>query len=97
MRRLAGVGVGAMALVLVTGAGPASAGDQHSGGESPEVGGVDLGRPSAEVLGDTTEAGGGGLPITGGDIAAMTVIGGAAVAVGCGAVATSRRRSRLST
>jgi hypothetical protein len=95
-RRIAGMGAGAIVLVLACGAGPAAAGDQHSGGVSPNQGSSDPGNPPAEVSGGSASRG--GLPVTGADIAGAAVIGAAAVAAGSGAIALSRRRgARIST
>jgi LPXTG-motif cell wall-anchored protein len=84
--------------VLFAGAGTASAQDEHSGGVSPNTETRD---PGTAVAGNTVtrEAGAAGnassgLPVTGSDIAGMTLLGSVAVAGGAGAVAISRRRAR---
>jgi hypothetical protein len=95
VRRAVGVGAGA-AVLVVAGASPAWAGDLHSGGVSPNTGAVDPGDPAPEVLGETVSGGGGGLPVTGADIAGMVGVAAAAVAIGSGAVSLSRRRTQAS-
>ena len=88
LRRI--VAAGAFTTVLVLGVGSASAQeDQHSGGVAPNSGSRD---PGTEVLGNTITRGG-GLPVTGGDVAGMVAIGAAAVAAGAGAVTVSKRRA----
>jgi LPXTG-motif cell wall-anchored protein len=78
---------------MLLGVGTAGAQDQHSGGVSPNNQSRD---PGTEVLGNTVTRGG-GLPVTGSDVAGMVAIGAAAVAAGAGAVTVSKRRSaRLS-
>jgi LPXTG-motif cell wall-anchored protein len=91
LRRIAAAS--AFTAVLVLGAGTASAQDQHSGGVSPNSGSRDPG--GTEVLGNTVTRGG-GLPVTGSDVAGMVALGAAAVAAGAGAVTVSKRRTRLS-
>lgn len=96
VRRLVVAGACSAALVIGLGAGPAMAGDQHSGGESPNDLSVDPGDPGG-LAGRSVEAGSGGLPVTGSDVAGMVALGAAAVAVGSGAIVVSKRRARLST
>lgn len=93
LRRI--VAAGAFTAVLALGAGTAAAGDQHSGGVSPNSETADPGAPQTEVKG-TTVTRGGGLPVTGSDVAGLVAIGAAAIAAGTGAVAVSKRRTRLS-
>ncbi len=90
MRRIAAAG--AFTAVLVLGVGSASAQDQHSGGVAPNEESRD---PGTEVLGNTVTRGG-GLPVTGSDVAGMVAIGAAAVAAGAGAVTVSKRRAHAS-
>jgi LPXTG-motif cell wall-anchored protein len=91
VRRIAGAT--AFSAVMLLGVGSASAQDQHSGGVSPNNQSRD---PGTEVLGNTVTRGG-GLPVTGSDVAGMVAIGAVAVAAGAGAVTASKRRSaRLS-
>ena len=91
VRRIAGAT--AFSAVLLLGVGSASAQDQHSGGVSPNNQSRD---PGTEVLGNTVTRGG-GLPVTGSDVAGMVAIGAVAVTAGAGAVTASKRRStRLS-
>ena len=78
-------------LVVLGGAGVASAQDQHSGGTPPPSDGVDPG--GANVGGVTVSRGSGGLPVTGSDVIGLTVVGAGAVGIGAAAVAASRRRS----
>lgn len=96
IRRLVIAGACSAALLVGLGTGPASAEDLHSGGTSPGDESVDPGDP-----GDTAaiplETGSGGLPVTGSDVAGLVALGAAAVAVGSGTVAVSKRRARLST
>ena len=92
MRRL--VAAGAFSAVLALGVGTAGAQDLHSGGVSPNDETADPGTP-AEVGGAATSSGG-GLPVTGSDVAGLVAVGAAAIAVGSGAVAVSKRRTRLS-
>ena len=92
IRRL--VAASAFSAVLALGVGTAAAGDQHSGGVSPNddhegSGCTDRGEgapPSSR----------GGLPVTGSDVAGLVAVGAAAIAVGSGAVAVSKRRTRVS-
>jgi LPXTG-motif cell wall-anchored protein len=91
IRRLAGAA--AFSAVLALGVGTAGAQDLHSGGVSPNEESSDPGGTS--VAGTSTERGG-GLPVTGSDVAGLVVAGAAAIAVGTGAVAVSKRRTRLS-
>ena len=70
--------------------------DQHSGGGSPNEEHRRIpGAPQTEVGGATVSRGG-GLPVTGSDVAGLVAVGAAAIAVGSGAVAVSKRRTRLS-
>ncbi len=87
------VAAGAFGAVLVLGAGTAAAQDEHSGG----VGGVDV-PTDPGVPGDPGGSGARStsLPITGSDVAGLVGIGAAAIAIGSGAVAVSKRRTRLS-
>ena len=74
---------------------PASAQDQHSGGSSPNDSSVDSG-PVVDDSSVSVGTSGGGLPVTGSDVAGLVALGAAAVAVGSGAVVVSKRRARLS-
>ena len=96
VRRLVVAGACSAALVIGLGAGPAMAGDQHSGGESPTDLSVDPGDPGGSS-GRSVEPGSGSLPVTGSDVAGMVALGAAAVAVGSGTIVVSKRRARLST
>lgn len=96
VRRLAVAGACSAALVIGLGAGPAMAGDQHSGGESPTDLSVDPGDPGVSS-GRSVETGSGSLPVTGSDVAGMVALGAAALAVGSGTIVVSKRRARLST
>jgi LPXTG-motif cell wall-anchored protein len=89
-----GIAIGASAVMIGLGAGPVAAQDQHSGGVSPNQQVTDPGEPSA-ILGQS-ESRGGGLPVTGSDVAGLAGIGAVAVAAGAGAVAASKRRTRIS-
>ena len=92
-RIVAVAGAAAFSAVLALGVGTAGAQDLHSGGVSPNEESSDPGGTS--VAGTSTERGG-GLPVTGSDVAGLVVAGAAAIAVGTGAVAVSKRRTRLS-
>src|SRR5262245_53648053 len=93
LRRLAAAG--AFSAVLALGVGTAGAQDLHSGGVSPNEETSDPGAPAVEVAGVSTSRGG-GLPVTGADVAGLVAVGAAAIAVGSGAVAVSKRRTRVS-
>jgi LPXTG-motif cell wall-anchored protein len=92
LRRLAAAG--AFSAVLTLGVGTAAAGDEHSGGVSPNEETSDPGTKTE--VGGVSVTRGGGLPVTGSDIAGLVAVGAAAVAVGSGAVVVSKRRTRLS-
>ncbi len=96
MRRLAVAGACSAALMVGLGAGPASAGDLHSGGTSPNHAAADPGDPG-DPAAISLETGSGGLPVTGSDVAGLVALGAAAVAVGSATVAVSKRRAHLST
>ena len=96
IRRLVIAGACSAALLVGLGTGPASAEDLHSGGTSPGDESVDPGDP-VDTAGISLDAGSGGLPVTGSDVAGLVALGAAAVAVGSGTVAVSKRRARLST
>ena len=93
LRRIAAASAFAAVLAIGASAGPAVAQDQHTGGVSPNDESVDPGGPQAE---GTNASRGGGLPVTGSDIAGLVALGATAVATGAGAVAISKRRTRLS-
>lgn len=92
VRRFAAAGALTAGLAIGLGAGPASAGDQHSGGVAPNTETRDKGTE----VGGVTVSRGGGLPVTGSDVAGLVAIGAAAVAAGSGALVVSKRRTRLS-
>jgi LPXTG-motif cell wall-anchored protein len=91
-RRLAAAG--AFSAVLALGVGTSGAQDLHSGGTSPNEETRDPGAPQTEVAGVSESRG--GLPVTGSDVAGLTAVGAAAIAVGAGAVVASKRRTRVS-
>jgi LPXTG-motif cell wall-anchored protein len=97
VRRLAAASaVGALLVIGTAGVASAqTAPDQHAGGVSPNNESVDPGSP--EVLGNTVTrgSGGGGLPLTGSDVAGLVIVGAAAIGAGATAVAASRRRASV--
>lgn len=93
--RFVGLSAGTAALLVSLGVGPALAEDQHSGGVSPNEESVDPGAGVPKVL-ERSVTRGGGLPVTGSDVAGLVGLGALAVAGGSGALAVSKRRTRLS-
>jgi hypothetical protein len=90
-RRLTAAGATSLLLVLgaASTASAQTAPDQHSGGESPNEQTRD---PGTNVGGNTVTRGG-GLPVTGGDVAGALAMGMGAIAIGSTAVVASRRRT----
>jgi LPXTG-motif cell wall-anchored protein len=84
--------VAAVGVLLSAGAaGPASAAGQYPGQVAPreQVGGAVVERPQAAPARQAPR--GATLPVTGGDVVALAVVGGGAVAAG-GVLLASRRR-----
>ena len=83
---------GATSLLLVLGAATtasAQTADEHSGGGSPNT----VVKDTGIAVGGLTVSRGGGLPVTGGDVAGAVAMGMGAIVIGATAVVASRRRT----
>ena len=92
--RVVGISTGTAVLFVSLGVGPVAAQDEHSGGVSPNEESVDPG-VAGKVI-ERSQASGGGLPVTGSDVAGLVGMGALAVVAGSGALSVSKRRARIS-